>query len=88
MELVKYSGFKEEFIKKSYGNSARAAIVAALPGSEKQTLKSQIRDRLLIIKLGTAWCCLMGRINIIFLAVFFTKKSVSTIKISIVVWSR
>jgi len=31
MELVKYNGFKEKFIQKSYGNSARAGIVAALP---------------------------------------------------------
>jgi len=50
-------------------------IVAVLPGYKKQTLKSQMRDRLLIDKLGAAWSCLMGRSNIIFLAVFFIKKT-------------
>jgi len=49
--------------------TACAAIVAALPGYKKQTLKSQMRDRLLIVKLGAAWYT-----NITFLAVFFQEK--------------
>jgi len=32
---VKYR-FKKKFIKKNYGNSASAAIVAALPGYKKK----------------------------------------------------
>jgi len=61
---VKYCGWKN--YSKSYGNSARAVIVAALPGYKKQTLNLQMRDRLLIVKLGAAWCCLMGSTNITF----------------------
>jgi len=41
------TGIKEiEQIFKNYENSACAAIVAALRGYNKQTLKSQMRDRL------------------------------------------
>jgi len=71
---VKYSGFKINYLKKSYGNSARVAIIAALPGYKKQTLKSQMRNRLLIIKLGAAWCCLMGSTIITFFSSFVYKE--------------
>jgi len=51
-----------------------AAIVVAFPGYKKQTLKSQMCDRLFIVKLGVAWCCVIDSTNIIFLAVFFYKE--------------
>jgi len=55
MELVKYSGFKINLFKKVMEALRGLRIVADLPGFKKQTLKSPMRDRLLIVKLGAAW---------------------------------
>jgi len=70
---------------KNYENSECAAIVAALPGYNKQTLKSQMRDRLLIVKLCSAWCCLIGSTKCNFSSKIFIKKSLGTIRILTVV---
>jgi len=64
-------------------------IVAALPGYNKQTLKSQMRGRLLIVKLSTA-CWAAQRVifrstKCNFSSKFFMKKSLGTIRILTVV---
>jgi len=63
---VKYSGFEKKLFKKVIEILRVLRIVADLLGYKKQTLKSQMRGRLLIVKLGAVWSCPMGRPNIIF----------------------
>jgi len=65
-EINEIQRILEKLFKKVMETLRGLHIAADLPDYKKQTLKSQMHDRWLIVKLGAAWSCLMGRPNIIF----------------------